>query len=209
MSWLHTPPDEVAIEKNQTREPEGERIRKELIEFLTRNKIVGILLDTAHHTIEVNIDKLPPKLKTVLTQWGAISVVDDTPDWKLGDVVPADHEVRGGRLEWVPPTKPEGWDDNVIPPMTNPLGKHWDQPALSEIVVTSKSATMGQEAFDRLLDYSGSMPTGAYEGKMWRARQYRVDDVLPHWALCWYGYSKIGPGSVSNNHRWIVIKEAE
>lgn len=194
MTWPHTPPDEAYIEKNKKREPEGERIRAELIEFLTRNKIVSLFLDTAHHTIEVNIDHLPPKLKTVLTKYGSISVVDESPD-----VVET----------WAQPDRPEGWDDNIIPPMTHPDGKHWPQPALSEIVVTAKTATMSQDTLDELAEYSCSMPTGAYEGKMWKARQYKVDDVDPHWALCWYGYSKIGPGHVSNNHRWVVIAEPE
>lgn len=203
MSWPHTPPNEAAILKNQQREPEGERIRKELIEFLERNKIVGIFLDTAHHTIEVNIDKLPPKLKTVLTNWGAISVVDDEPDWKLGDAVPEGFVVRNDKLEWRIPERPDGWDDNVIPPMTHPDGRYWEQPRLDEIVVDDKTAMMSQDAFDLLMEYSSSMPTGVYEGKMWKRLKLNGE-----WELVWYGYSKIGFEYVSNNYRGIVIREA-
>jgi hypothetical protein len=208
MSCPHTRPAEAYIEKNKKREPEGERIRKELIEFLERNKIATMLVDTAHHTIEVNIDKLPHKMKQVLSKYGCIMVVDDEPDWKLGDAVPEGFVIRNDKLEWVPPERPEGWDDNVIPPMTNPLGKYWTQPGLDEVVITDKTATMTQDAFDLLHEYSSSMPTGAYEGKMWKARRFFLPGGEFEWALIWYGYSKIGPGYVSNNYRGIVIREA-
>lgn len=218
MSWTHTPPDEEYIKKNAVREPEGERIRKELIEFLERNKIVGIMLDTATHTVEVNIGKLPPRLKTVLSKYGAIYVVDDTvdpvEDWKPGDIIPEGYVVKEvtnwsnglkrQTLEYVAPTRPVGWDDNVIPPMTHPYGKHWEQPRLDEITIDSETATMSLDAFDLLADYSASMPTGAYEGKMWKARVGGTAEEC--WNLVWYGYSNIGPGYVSNNYRRIEVK---
>jgi hypothetical protein len=73
----HVPPDEEAIERNKEREPEGERIRAELIDWLTRNKIVSVMLDTAEHRVSVDIVKLPPRTKSVLGIWGSIRVRDD------------------------------------------------------------------------------------------------------------------------------------
>lgn len=214
MSWPHTPPDEGYIEQNELYEPEGERIRKELIEFLERNKIVGILLDTASHTVEVNIGMLPPKLKTVLSKYGAISVVDSTPDWEAGDALPAHHALRNGRPEYVYPTRPEGWDDNIVPPMTHPLSRHWDQPFLTDIKIDSKKAVMPLHAFYRLSEYSTSVPSAVYGGKMWKARVYKDYDETSQagkeqWELRWYGYSKIGAGYCSNHSRLIEISSLE
>ena len=73
-SWI--PPDEKDVEANKRVEPEGERIRAELIDFLERNKICGILMDTQHHHISIDWGpNLPSVSKCVLTRWGAIRVV--------------------------------------------------------------------------------------------------------------------------------------
>jgi hypothetical protein len=79
MSFIrcHKAPDPVAIAHNVSVEPEGERIRAELIDFLTRNKIVFILLPTEHHMVQIDIAKLPPEIKPVLTRWGSIFVRDE------------------------------------------------------------------------------------------------------------------------------------
>lgn len=50
-----------------------------LISFLERNKIVGVLLDTEQHRISIDILKLPPEIKPVLTLWGSIYVRNE-PD---------------------------------------------------------------------------------------------------------------------------------
>lgn len=77
MPWPHTPPDLEAIARNQDKEPEGERLRRELIAWLTRNKIVSLLFDTPDHTVEIQIATLPPRIKEVLGAWGSIYVIDD------------------------------------------------------------------------------------------------------------------------------------
>jgi hypothetical protein len=87
---------------------------------------------------------------------------------------------------------------NIIPPMTDPLGRYWEQPNRSEIRVDECFAYMNYKTFKALANYSNSRPTGAYEGKMWRAH-YLNDG----WCLCWFGLSK--PGFVSNNSRIIKI----
>jgi hypothetical protein len=190
----HTKPDEEFIKKNAAREPEGERIRAELIDFLERNKIVSICLDTQLHTVQIDSGKLPPKIKSVLTKWGSIYVVDDSPNVDLW-------------ASYVEPTRPEGWDDNMVPPMTHPYGRHWPQPALSEIVIDDKTARMSKAAFDELLEYSATNPSGAYEGKMWRRHVARGG--VPTWQLCWFGYSTQGKGWVANLCRTIVLTDGE
>lgn len=195
---IHTPPVEQDLKTNEQFEPEGERIRRELLEFLTRNKIVSMCLDTPLHVVEVQSATLPPKIKNVRSIWGSVYVLDESPDvdrWAA----------------YVPPTRPEGWDDNVIPPMTHPMCTGWKQPDTALVTVTSEVARMPTAVFDRLMEYSSTMPSGVYEGKMWKARQYKVGDKEGegHWALCWYGYSRTGPDHVSNNHRWIELVDSK
>lgn len=99
MSYLfHTAPDRDAIEANKLKEPEGERIRKELEAFLRRNKISGIFLDTDEHTVRVEIAKLPDRIKPVLTQWGSVYVKDDRRP-KMQRVV--SYFSPDGRMSWI------------------------------------------------------------------------------------------------------------
>jgi hypothetical protein len=70
----HEAPDRADIEKNKSVEPEGERIRLELIEFLERNRIVSIRLDTDKHCIDIQSARLPPETRPALTLWGSIYV---------------------------------------------------------------------------------------------------------------------------------------
>lgn len=74
-SWIA--PKEKDLEENKAKEPEGERIRAELIDFLERNKICGMLLDTPHHHVAIDFGpRLPDRIKQVLTVWGSIYVVE-------------------------------------------------------------------------------------------------------------------------------------
>jgi hypothetical protein len=73
----HTAPDRKDIEANKLKEPEGELIRAALERFVKRHKIVAMMIDTEHHSIEINIDRLPPRSKQVLSIWGAIRVIDE------------------------------------------------------------------------------------------------------------------------------------
>lgn len=68
----------------------------------------------------------------------------------------------------------------AIPDCVHPLCKHWDQPDNAEIEVDKNNALMSKKAFDKLLVYSMSFPTGVYEGKMWKAR------IGSQWILRWY-----------------------
>ncbi len=87
---------------------------------------------------------------------------------------------------------------NVIPPMTDPLGKYWDQPDTSRMLINSKYAVMTEKEFTELKDYSNSQPTGVYPGKCWKA-------TYNGWTkLCWFGISDKGEKYCSVNYRTIL-----
>lgn len=69
-----------------------------------------------------------------------------------------------------------------IPPITDPMGKYWDQPPVSDILVDDTHALMTFLTWKRLAEYSSTLPTGTYTGKMWKA--FRTGG---NWFLCWYG----------------------
>lgn len=81
--------------------------------------------------------------------------------------------------------------ENNIPPITDPMGKHWKQPPTGSIGVTDTQAHMSRATFDQLAEYSASNPTGVYDGKMWRRHDGAFDRKCPpenrKWLLCWYG----------------------
>ena len=68
-----------------------------------------------------------------------------------------------------------------IPPITDPLGKYWDQPPRTNILVDDKHAVMARADFGELGEYSHSIPTGVYVGKMWKAK-----GPDGRWWLRWY-----------------------
>lgn len=73
----HVVPIEADLERNAVVEPEGERLRKELVEWIAKNGIVSLVLDTPEHCVTIDIVKLPPNIKSVLTIWGSIYVKDE------------------------------------------------------------------------------------------------------------------------------------
>lgn len=75
----HVAPDEADIERNKKIEPEGERLRAELVEWIKKNGIVSMMLDTPEHVVRMEIIKLPPRIKSVLGIWGSIYVKDERP----------------------------------------------------------------------------------------------------------------------------------
>lgn len=58
-----------------------------------------------------------------------------------------------------------------IPPITNPMGKYWEQPSKGEVVIDQTHALMNSEAFYKLHQYDTTTPTGIYVGKMWKRSQ--------------------------------------
>lgn len=75
----HATPDLARTKLNEADEPNGERLRRELTEWLEHNKILSLILDTEHHCVEIDwVPRLPPRIKPQLTIWGSIYVIDDT-----------------------------------------------------------------------------------------------------------------------------------
>ncbi len=68
----------------------------------------------------------------------------------------------------------------IIPKITDRMGAYWDQPARKNIVINSDHAIMSAHSFNNLPEYSSSIPTGVYEGKMWK-RQFKNG-----WDLYWF-----------------------
>lgn len=70
---------------------------------------------------------------------------------------------------------------NKIPPITEPIGASWQQPKREDVVIDELYALMTQADFDLLKNYSNSLPSGVYAGKMWK----RFESGM--WYLVWYG----------------------
>jgi len=92
--------------------------------------------------------------------------------------------------------------NEVIPSMTDPLGKYWSQPELSKILIGEVYAAMSQETFNQLKDYSLTNPTGVYEGKMWRS-QHNQNGMMFHY-LHWWENSE-DPDKCKHHTRKILI----
>lgn len=98
----------------------------------------------------------------------------------------------------MPPSEP-----SPIPPMTHPYSRYWDQPSRAEILVDATHALMTRRTFLILLEYSASVPTGVYAGKMWRAYHGRG-----LWWLCWYGVAE-DPEYCTIERRLILLIDDE
>src|SRR5262245_65416000 len=61
----------------------------------------------------------------------------------------------------------------------------WPQPAREEILIDETHAVMEGATLDRLSEYSASIPSGVYPGKMWARRVVRRLDAAD-WAVGWY-----------------------
>jgi hypothetical protein len=97
--------------------------------------------------------------------------------------------------------------NNVIPPMTDPLGEHWKQPKRENILIDDTHAVMTQSDWNLLPKYNTSKPTGVYPGKMWGRDE---KDGIPGGVnvyLCWYGEVPNNPNLCSNNYRHVLIIE--
>ena len=70
---------------------------------------------------------------------------------------------------------------NDIPEMTDPLSKGWQQPDLSKINFVDGFAEMSQNIFEELGEYSMSIPSDVYPGKVWKANKKQTG-----WWLNWF-----------------------
>ena len=90
----------------------------------------------------------------------------------------------------------------LIPPITEPLGRYWKQPSLDGILIDETHAVMTRRTFDELHEYSRSMPSGVYPGKMWKAIMQDGTALIR-----WFGAVEGRPDLCSNNAREILIVE--
>lgn len=91
---------------------------------------------------------------------------------------------------------------NQIPPITDPMGRHWTQPPRDAILIDDKHAVMTRETFGRLARYDCSVPSGVYNGKMWACIPERYDDRPAF--LRWYDDSP-DPSKCTIEHRAILF----
>jgi hypothetical protein len=86
----------------------------------------------------------------------------------------------------------------MIPLMTDPLGKHWDQPAdIRQAPMDETHVLLTLRQVSDLLEYSSSYPSGTYDGKCWKREG---EDC---WYLCWYQPHPI-PGKIGIGYRIIL-----
>lgn len=79
--------------------------------------------------------------------------------------------------------------EKSIPPITDPMGRAWKQPPVSEILFDDFNdyVMMNESTFHQLADYSFSRPSGVYEGKMWRSQ--RTKKGIVHNFLHWFDFT--------------------
>lgn len=98
----------------------------------------------------------------------------------------------------------------TIPPMTDPLGKYWEQPSLDEISFSLIYAWMTPATFEKIKHYQTSYPTGVYAGKMWKLTAI-IGRAKQEWLLMYYdiaeNFAKL-PGLPDMKHRirYFIIK---
>ena len=76
--------------------------------------------------------------------------------------------------------------EQMIPPITNPLGRGWEQPHRRFIEIDKTHAIMSEQTFKGLHIYNLSNPSGIYEGKMWKSHS----SLTKKWYLKWYQKAK-------------------
>lgn len=78
----------------------------------------------------------------------------------------------------------------TIPQIPDKWAPYWDQLTRDAILVDKTHALMSRDTFAALPEYSASVPTGVYAGKMWRCCYWKTNEFgyrIPDWCLRWYG----------------------
>lgn len=88
--------------------------------------------------------------------------------------------------------------EQIIPPITDPLGIHWQQPHRRFIELDDTHAFMSEQTFKGLKEYSTTIPTGRYEGKMWKGF------ANGEWYLVWFDTDE-DPDSLRIEKRKILM----
>lgn len=90
--------------------------------------------------------------------------------------------------------------EQIIPPITDPLGSSWRQPHRRFIELDDTHALMSEQTFKGLPDYTRSQPTGVYPGKMWRAHYTKGG-----WTLHWFKETPGEPNMCTREWRLILV----
>ena len=90
--------------------------------------------------------------------------------------------------------------EQLIPSITDPIGKHWGQPHRRYIELDDTHALMSEQTFKALVEYSLTLPSEKYAGKMW-SKYHEASDT---WYLCWYLDSD-NPDFIEIEYRVILI----
>jgi len=89
---------------------------------------------------------------------------------------------------------------NEIPAMTDPLGRHWSQPAdIREAPMDDDHVLLTVAQIDALPVYDRGYPSGCYDGKCWL--RHGNGDVF--W-LCWY-HPHPKPGTIGIGSREVLV----
>jgi len=95
----------------------------------------------------------------------------------------------------------------MIPLMTDPLGRHWRQPAdIRQAPMDETHVLLTPYQVAGLSDYSRSYPSGTYDGKCWK-REGEDNAGAPFWYLCWY-QPHPQPGKIGIGFRIILEVES-
>lgn len=122
------------------------------------------------------------------------------PDEIIGEIqAPAGHKLINGCF--------------VVPSIPKEKSTFWSQPAPSTFVFQIPDGTqepnlvyMAEKDRAWLKDYSHSMPTGVYPGKMWKCQWTNLDGSID-WHLVWYGIVPDKPEVCSIHHCPILLTE--
>ena len=89
-----------------------------------------------------------------------------------------------------------------IPECIHPLGEYWEQPKNTDIEIDDTHALMSEESFEKLHEYSRSIPTGVYAGKTWK-----LHSLDGKWYLRWYEDDSVYSGMCLIKSRIILVVE--
>lgn len=59
----------------------------------------------------------------------------------------------------------------TVPEITESMGKNWKQPPRSSIFIVGNQAFMSKSNCVMLAEYNCSVPSGVYDGKMWKCNK--------------------------------------
>jgi hypothetical protein len=98
-------------------------------------------------------------------------------------------------------------NDHHPPALDSPYGPGtWRQPDRTQVLIDPTHALMTKAVFESLAEYSTTMPSGVYPGKMWRRHDGAHDPrcTKPEWLFCWYGPTP-DPDQCSVNSRKVIF----